>query len=173
MKWAFEAFWSYANAMLYLTFKTFDSKVFFVIGVLISFILGAMLEWRETAFVCALFTAPGMLILFFVPESPTWLLFKNKLAEAQKSYCKLNGTSEIEATELLDLKKGIYNDKKTDLNQNKDAENDVKMADKSRKICCSRTVTELFLEPGTFKATTVVFGLMAFQQITGINGVNF
>ena len=114
-----------------------------------------------------------MVILLLAPESPAWLLFRNKLTEAQKSYCRLNGTSESETSEFLNLKKNIYAAEKTDVNQNEDAEKSGGKIDENRKICCSRTLAELFSEPGSFKAATVVFGLMAFQQVTGINGVNF
>uniref|UniRef100_A0AC35F5B6 Major facilitator superfamily (MFS) profile domain-containing protein n=1 Tax=Panagrolaimus sp. PS1159 TaxID=55785 RepID=A0AC35F5B6_9BILA len=43
-------------------------------------------DWRTASIACALFAAPAILILIFVmPESPTWLHYKGKLEEMKKS----------------------------------------------------------------------------------------
>uniref|UniRef100_A0A914XUL3 Major facilitator superfamily (MFS) profile domain-containing protein n=1 Tax=Panagrolaimus superbus TaxID=310955 RepID=A0A914XUL3_9BILA len=43
-------------------------------------------DWRTASIACALFAAPAILILIFVmPESPTWLHYKGNLEEMRKS----------------------------------------------------------------------------------------
>lgn len=71
-------------------------SLFIIIGVTIQFLLGTFLQWREVALYSIIFPVIAFLLLFFVPESPYWLLTKGKLDEAQKSLAWLRGWQKKE-----------------------------------------------------------------------------
>ena len=51
-----------------------------LIGMLFTYILGAIFDWRTIIFVSCIFPAASYLIAFFiVPESPPWLVSKGKV----------------------------------------------------------------------------------------------
>ena len=67
------------------------AKVFSHIGLLASFALGAWLDWRQLAMVCA--GAPLMLVVTanYVPETPSFLLLNGKERQAEASLRWLRG----------------------------------------------------------------------------------
>lgn len=66
-----------------------------VIGILVQFVLGTFLKWRKIALVCSVMPLLTIIALFFVPESPYWLLTKNRVKEARKSLAWLRGWVEV------------------------------------------------------------------------------
>lgn len=40
--------------------------IFFISGLFISMVLGAVFSWRQVSFICALFAASGVIAMFFV-----------------------------------------------------------------------------------------------------------
>lgn len=62
-----------------------------VIGILVQFVLGSFLKWRTIALICSVLPVLTIFALFFVPESPYWLLTKNRANEARKSLAWLRG----------------------------------------------------------------------------------
>jgi SP family xylose:H+ symportor-like MFS transporter len=83
-------------------------------------------------------------LLFLIPESPRWLIMKNKNAKAKEVLQKLNG-----AAKSLHLLNAI----KESLGNN------------------SRKHWKLLLHPSLRMALFVGIGLSVFQQITGINAI--
>lgn len=65
-----------------------------VIGILVQFVMGTFLKWRTIALVCSAMPLLTIVALFFVPESPYWLLTKNRIKEARKSLAWLRGWVE-------------------------------------------------------------------------------
>lgn len=55
------------------------------------FLLGTFLHWRTVALVNCSVPILSFILLFFVPESPHWLVMKNRLSEARKSIAWLRG----------------------------------------------------------------------------------
>lgn len=70
-----------------------------IVGVTIQFLLGTFLEWRQVALASMWFPSVAFILLFFVPESPYYLLTKNRLDEAKKSLAWLRGWSQPEDVE--------------------------------------------------------------------------
>lgn len=75
------------------------------LGILIVLGFGLILKWRQVAFICALFPLSCLFAVLFVPESPSWLLLKNRPNDAEKSLRWLRGwtspqTIHTEFTEL-------------------------------------------------------------------------
>ena len=66
-------------------------KIFSQLGMLSSFLMGAWLDWRQLALVCA--TAPLMLILTmqYTPETPSFLVYSGQMERAERSLRWLKG----------------------------------------------------------------------------------
>lgn len=91
-------------------------------------------------------TLPALLfliLLFFVPESPRWLIKRNRNKEALNTLERVNGTDEANK---------IFDEIKSTLNEE------------------SGTVKELFA-PGLRRALMIGVVLALFSQITGINAI--
>ncbi|KAK7869520.1 hypothetical protein R5R35_002295 [Gryllus longicercus] len=67
------------------------SSMCVILGVFVQFLLGNFLPWRTVAAVNACFPAIAAISLFFVPESPYWLVSKGRVREAERSLCWLRG----------------------------------------------------------------------------------
>ncbi|XP_055312540.1 facilitated trehalose transporter Tret1 isoform X2 [Sitodiplosis mosellana] len=62
-----------------------------ITGIFVQFILGTFFSWREVALISCFLPLFTITALFFVPESPYWLLTKGRVEEAQHSLCWLRG----------------------------------------------------------------------------------
>lgn len=54
-----------------------------------------MSNWRAIALICTIFPIVSIFTLFFVPESPYWLLTKGQLDAAHKSLAWLRGWTSL------------------------------------------------------------------------------
>lgn len=70
-----------------------------ILGVLIQFLLGSFLHWRTVALVNCIIPVTSFVLLFFVPESPHWLIMKNRLLDARKSIAWLRGWTTLDEIE--------------------------------------------------------------------------
>lgn len=68
-----------------------------ILGVFVQFILGTFLQWRLIALISVAAPIISFLLLFFVPESPHWLIQKNRLPEAMQSLAWLRGWVSVES----------------------------------------------------------------------------
>lgn len=62
-----------------------------IMGVFAQFLLGTITKWRTIAAICTVFPILSIVTLFFIPESPYWLLTKGRLDEAKQSLAWLRG----------------------------------------------------------------------------------
>lgn len=83
------------------------------------------------------------LLLFWVPESPRWLVMKGNIEKAEKSLIKLRETPEIAKTELLSISASLAQEKKSNISALK----------------------------GLGMAVFIGIMLSIFQQLTGINAI--
>lgn len=67
------------------------SVMSFNLGILIVMGFGAILSWRQVSFICGLFPICCFCCIYFVPESPHWLLSKDRPNDAEKSLQWLRG----------------------------------------------------------------------------------
>ncbi|KPJ09279.1 Facilitated trehalose transporter Tret1 [Papilio machaon] len=81
------------------------SSMCVILGVFTQFLFGTLMNWRTVALVNISFTIVAVIALFFIPESPHWLISRNRDDEARKSLQWLRGwTTEDEVdTELRDI----------------------------------------------------------------------
>nr|XP_021209318.1 sugar transporter protein 3 isoform X2 [Bombyx mori] len=70
------------------------------LGIIFAHILGTFISWQWTAVICALFPILNIVLLIFVPESPTWLISKGRIEEGSKVYYWLRGYSDEAKDEL-------------------------------------------------------------------------
>lgn len=105
--------------------------------------------WRWMLGLEALPAIIFFIAMFFVPESPRWLIAQNRQQEATKILTKINGTEKVKAviSEIL---------------------NNINEESKSQKL----PITELF-KPAMKLVITIGIVVGVLQQITGINAVFF
>ncbi|XP_060518481.1 facilitated trehalose transporter Tret1-like isoform X2 [Cylas formicarius] len=72
------------------------STVAVIGGILTEFLFGTFFHWRTVALVSCVVPILSIATLFLVPESPHWLVSKNKLESAQKSIAWLRGFLPVE-----------------------------------------------------------------------------
>lgn len=123
---------------------------FLALGLLLSYIMGAYLNIMIFDIICAVVPAVFFCIfLIFIPESPAYLISKNKheLAHENLKMLRVESSKEIE-NELEEMKKEV---------------------EKSRE----GHLKDLFTNRGLLKALTITVALVAFQQLSGINVVLF
>lgn len=123
---------------------------FLAAGLLLSYILGAYLNIMIYDIICAVVPAVFFVVfLIFIPESPAYLISKNKheLAHENLKMLRVESSKEIE-NELEEMKKEV---------------------EKSRE----GHLKDLFVNRGLLKALTITVALVAFQQLSGINVVLF
>lgn len=133
------------------------SQFLFTIGVLMSFVFGYFLDFRTSALVSGLVVLPNFIILPFIPESPTWLLSKKKIGEAECAFRKIRGFSMEEFQQLSHHRISL--------------DDDVDSA--SNYSAKQRSSKSLLRSPKEVRSIFVVMFLCIFQQLTGINAVNF
>ncbi|XP_031639278.1 facilitated trehalose transporter Tret1-like [Contarinia nasturtii] len=75
-------------------------------GILMIFLLGSFLSWRQVSYACAIIPIFNVLVAIFIPDSPIFLVSNNRTEKAQKSLQVLRGwvAKENVLSELEQLK---------------------------------------------------------------------
>ncbi|XP_046650497.1 facilitated trehalose transporter Tret1-like isoform X1 [Daphnia pulicaria] len=119
------------------------------LGILFTQILGLGLDWRFISGVCAITPLVLFALLYFVPESPYFLVKNNKIDKAAKSLQWLRGNLFNVEAELAQIKSRVIEDKTQQLN----------LRD--------------FLRPWAYKPILIGIAVMVFQQFSGLNAALF
>ncbi|KAJ8916596.1 hypothetical protein NQ315_000240 [Exocentrus adspersus] len=146
-----------SSSSLRTMFTTWGS-ISFSTGILAVYILGFFLKesWGLMALVTCAFPCLGIaFIAFLVPESPSWLVGKNRLDEAKNNMCQVFGTKEYNPyvqseVEALIKAKGVKASTQTK----------PMLEQMLRKV-------KYLLEPQCLKPFTLVFVYFIFQQFAG------
>lgn len=72
------------------------------IGTLACHAMGTWLNWRTTAYICAVLPIISWIACIFSRESPMWLLGRGKIEEAKRSWIFLRGERSLEEFSLLE-----------------------------------------------------------------------
>lgn len=75
----------------------FCLQVFIALGILICYIMGRSLEWNWLSLASCVFLFPFTFGLYFIPESPPWLVYNDEEDLAFKSMVLIRG-EEYDAT---------------------------------------------------------------------------
>ena len=78
-----------------------------VIGFVISYLAGVFCQWNLLAFIGGVFPALLVIFLYFMPETPLWLLRKKKRTEALESLVWLRGTDGDTEEECFNVESTI------------------------------------------------------------------
>ncbi|XP_019874434.2 facilitated trehalose transporter Tret1-like [Aethina tumida] len=124
-------------------------QVLHILGQLVFNIFGNLLGIDVAAYICAVVPVLQFVTFVCMPESPYYLIMKNRHSDAEKSLHKFNNGVEVENT----LKEIVNSFKE----------------EKASKI----SVFEIITDPANRKAVYITFGLRFFQQATGITAISF
>ncbi|XP_073994477.1 facilitated trehalose transporter Tret1-like [Rhodnius prolixus] len=125
-------------------------KIFGHVGVLISFAVGAYLDWRELAMVIGCAPLVLFISVAYMPETPSYLVLVGKEQEAARSLQWFRGPQADVGKELLTIR------------------NNVLAAHSDRYRNPNRHALSTILNP-----ILITCGLMLFQRFSGANAFNF
>lgn len=124
------------------------TAIFLSLGILITYVIGAFVPWNVLAWILSAFPALLFGAMYFMPETPTWLLSKNREEEARKSLQFLRGVHTDINVEFERLKANMA--KGTNSQQIKPKE---------------------LLKGSVLKPLLLSMALMLLQQFSGINSI--
>ncbi|CAG9796029.1 unnamed protein product [Diatraea saccharalis] len=70
-------------------------------GIFFVHLIGSLMTWTMTAVVCVLFSIASLIMIFFCPESPSWLASRGKYDESRKVFRWLRGNEEEDELEEM------------------------------------------------------------------------
>jgi len=117
------------------------------LGVVSCQVLAKFLQWKPLAIVFAAINIPFIIMVILMPESPVYLISKDKIEEAHKVLRRLRGKNWNVTKELTEIKKRTGG-----------------TGSLSRKTA----IADFFL-PHIIKPVAIAFTLMFFFQTSGIN----
>ncbi len=122
------------------------------IGILFVYTVGAFVDVLVLTLICLIIPIIFAVVFVWMPESPTYLVNRGKLEQAEKNFGFLRGWAHDNRSEIERLK---YEEEQRQLvNKNR-----------SLKVSFSRIETK--------KALMIIIGLYVFHQLCGINAVIF
>ncbi|CRK93140.1 CLUMA_CG006476, isoform A [Clunio marinus] len=120
------------------------------LGVLYAYVVGAFVSVFWLSIICALLPILFFATFIFMPESPVYLITEKREDDAIKSYKWLRGSSYDPLHEITELKDELEENEKNKV-----------------------SYSEVFARKSTRRALVIGFGLLFFQQFSGINAVIF
>lgn len=70
-------------------------------GIFLVHLLGSLLTWKTTAILCLFFPIVSLAMIFYSPESPSWLADKGRHEECERVFRWLRGTDEEDELERM------------------------------------------------------------------------
>nr|CAD7585541.1 unnamed protein product [Timema genevievae] len=126
--------------------------LFFYVGVLFSYSIGGYTSYTTFSWICLFVPLLFMFAFFWLPESPFYLMVKNKPDQARKDLTWLrSGDSRLVEEEMSKITEAIQRSKH----------------DRNKKP----SIKDLFLDRGTRRAMVVSLGLVANNQLCGMFAV--
>nr|XP_003704535.1 PREDICTED: facilitated trehalose transporter Tret1-like [Megachile rotundata]XP_012143272.1 PREDICTED: facilitated trehalose transporter Tret1-like [Megachile rotundata]XP_012143273.1 PREDICTED: facilitated trehalose transporter Tret1-like [Megachile rotundata]XP_012143274.1 PREDICTED: facilitated trehalose transporter Tret1-like [Megachile rotundata]XP_012143275.1 PREDICTED: facilitated trehalose transporter Tret1-like [Megachile rotundata] len=125
-------------------------QLLLTVGILLSYISGSFVNIRELSIISAIVPFIFFAIFMFMPETPIYYLQKGNEDAARKSLIKLRGNQYNVENELQ--------------KQKEDLENNARMKTSFLVSLKSRSTVKSFI---------ISYGLMFFQQLSGVNVVIF
>lgn len=122
-------------------------QLFITIGILAAYSAGLGFTWSDMAIIGIVPSVLTFLLLFFVPETPRWLLMNGKKAEAVAALRKIRHEHADCADECRDIEEGL------------DTKETFSWAE--------------FRKPELSRPLMISVFIMIFQQLSGINAIMF
>ncbi|XP_076234757.1 facilitated trehalose transporter Tret1 [Calliopsis andreniformis] len=120
------------------------------VGIFLSYIVGGFGHMKVLSIVSAIVPLVFFAIFVFMPETPIYYLQKGNEDAARKSLIKLRGAHYNVDSELQSLKAGLEESSQ-------------------KNVSC----LTMFKSKATIRAYIISYGLMIFQQLSGVNTVVF
>lgn len=117
------------------------------LGVVTCQVLAKFLQWQDLAIVFATLNIPFVILIILMPESPVYLVSKNKMEEAHRVLRRLRGEKWNVTQEITEIKR---------------------ITEKTGNSSSRAAITDFFL-PHIIKPVVIAFTLMFFFQTSGIN----
>ncbi|XP_012220613.1 facilitated trehalose transporter Tret1-2 homolog [Linepithema humile] len=130
------------------------------LGMVLSYVKGSYLHWRLVAWLSIIYAiVPVILVQFLVPESPVWLVSKNRIADAQKALERIHKNEPCQD-------KGSA----AEVHFNTIMDDNAHKLTNQRKSKHGNVFTKIraFLRPTGWKPMVILFLLFSFQQFSGI-----
>jgi len=140
--------------------------IMFNVGILYVYVVGAILPYVWMSIACTVLPVLFAVTFFWIPESPVYLLSKGKIDKAEKSLCWLRGVSVRHSAEIEDELKQMQSFIKGSKVSTSFSSDQTSLPSKVINFFRSISVTL-----ATMKAMNIIFGLMAFRQLCGMNAV--
>ncbi|KAL0811515.1 hypothetical protein ABMA28_009906 [Loxostege sticticalis] len=125
-------------------------QLFLTVGILFTFVVGAWTHWRTLSIISAVLPPLLVIVFWWMPETPQYLLGKNRRHDAEKALRWLRGPDADISAELEDMQKDVDN------------------ASRQRG-----GILSIVTSKAPRMALICSLGLMFFQQFSGINAVIF
>lgn len=119
----------------------------YTVGVLITMSFGIFFRWSWLAIIGSMFTISAAVLMAFMPESPAWLIYEGKRAEAIAAFRFLKGKDVNIAYEYETALDHFANQPQRSFSFHE------------------------FKEPHLYKPIAIAVGLMFFQQFSGISAL--
>lgn len=140
--------------------------IMFNVGILYVYVVGAILPYVWMSIACTILPVLFAVTFFWIPESPIYLLSKGQIDKAEKSLCWLRGVSIQHSAEIEDELKQMQSFIKGYKVRTPVSNDQTSLPSKVINFFRSISVTS-----ATMKAMNIIFGLMAFRQLCGMNAV--
>ncbi|XP_011693005.1 PREDICTED: facilitated trehalose transporter Tret1-like [Wasmannia auropunctata] len=125
-------------------------QLFITVGILLAFVLGAVMNYTAFAIVCGLIVVGFIFCFVWMPESPVWLVNQGRKPEAAVAMSVLRGDSYDPSEELAEAQR-----------------------EAEQAALRKSTILDLIRSPVSRRALLASLGGMFFQQLSGINAVIF
>lgn len=136
----------------------------FNVGIFYVYALGAAFPYLWMSIFSTALPILFAVTFFWMPESPMFLLSKGKVAKAERALCQLRGTPNRRTAQIEDELKEMQNF----INKSESRGSREKGSLIENIIGFFRNISISF---ATLKAMNIIFGLMIFRQISGMNAV--
>ncbi|GAB0097351.1 facilitated trehalose transporter Tret1 [Sergentomyia squamirostris] len=136
------------------------------LGFFIGYLMGTLVSWREAALICLTIPVFTVIAIFFVPETPLWLLSRGREKEAMKSLQWLRGwvDAEVVQKEFLELQRYSINSNRCNPCQKIDqtcTHPPPTLIEKMKELIRNRTLKPMFI-------VTMFFFFCQFSGLAGM-----
>lgn len=144
-------------------------QTFYNAGFVTTFGLTTFLDWRTAIWILLCFPCINILTISIIPESPTWLMIKNKENESMTALNSLRGNKLIALQEMKRIKQNVNKQKELSMNDNNSS-----FIKNKLNILCKGTFIRPFLVVTTLLTLCwhltggIVLGFYAIDILEGI-----
>lgn len=126
------------------------------LGILFIHILGTFLHWKLTAIICVIISFLAYLLVSLVPESPSWLVSKNRTNEAKAAFFWLRGCLHDDIKEFEDMVQ----------------KHDMIQIEGNEMGVCRKLMINL-RKPEFYKPLIIILIFFSSMQLSGVNCIAF